>query len=564
MERVWAFYRRSTNKQELSIDGQQKECRAFAAARGWEIVREFIPARGYASGMSIDRDPEFLEMARLAELGRHGVSRLITYDVSRFGRLNPEDKFGWEWHFKRHGIRVTYVRDDFKNDGSLGDGLAKFLKHSEAYEYSRKLSEVTLRGAKSHAALGHSTGGRAPYGYDRLLIDGAGNPIRILQRHEWKESKLQRIVWAPSPSQRAIVEEMFETFSKGVGVRRIVQDLNQRKIPPPGGRFWHQGIVRYILKNRAYLGERIYNKRSYKAYRRGEKGDLFNPRTEWVTFPGAHEPIISQELFNKVQGQFKTWKMRVAGVHRRPYLLTGIGVCGRCGYKLTGRPSRNNRGYGPLIYDCSGYARSGTSVCQSLHLPTEQLDSIVLGSVRERLREPSFRQEVEETLAIVYDEQFGSGAERRVVELEDEISRVGQEIERFVDAVRGGSFSPALAKALQDAEDRLTELRGQLKDEQAKLGARTSPQMLIQRILGLADDFDRLWAKCATPEGRKVFIQAFVHQVNIQREGARMDADCWLYKIPSIKMARDSELGITDHLKISCVTDEFHTVDLRG
>jgi site-specific DNA recombinase len=312
-----------------------------------------------------------------------------------------------------------------------------------------------------------------------------------------------------------------------------------------------------LLKSLFYLSKSQWEHGS-------EKGNLFNPKAEWITVAGAHEPIISQDLFDKVQGQFKTWKMRVGGVLRRPYLLTGIAICGRCGYKLTGRPSHNSRGYGSRIYDCSGYARIGTSACQSLHLPTEQLDSIVLGSVRERLRERSFQDEVKETMAIVYEEQFGSGAERRVDELENQIAEVEREIERFVNAVRGGSFSPALAKALQDVEDRQVDLRSQLKNEQAKLGAQTSPQMLIGRILGLADDFDRMWDRCATPEGRKEFIQAFVHQVNIQREGPRMDADCWHYKIPAIKMARDPNYGIPSQLKISCVTDKFHTVDLRG
>ena len=54
MSHVWAFYRRSTDKQELSISDQRRECQAFAAAHGWEIVREFIPSKGYASGLTID------------------------------------------------------------------------------------------------------------------------------------------------------------------------------------------------------------------------------------------------------------------------------------------------------------------------------------------------------------------------------------------------------------------------------------------------------------------------------------------------------------------------------
>jgi len=73
-----------------------------------------------------------------------------------------DEKIYWEQRFKKHGgIQIIYVHGDFKNDGSLSDTLLKVVKHAEAHEYSMKLSEVTLRGAKSHAALGHSAGGAA-------------------------------------------------------------------------------------------------------------------------------------------------------------------------------------------------------------------------------------------------------------------------------------------------------------------------------------------------------------------------------------------------------------------
>ncbi len=95
MSHVWAFYRRSTDKQELSISDQRRECQAFAAAHGWEIVREFIPSKGYASGLTIDRDSTFLEMIRMAEAGGHGIQYLLVYDTSRFGRLAAKRKIFW-------------------------------------------------------------------------------------------------------------------------------------------------------------------------------------------------------------------------------------------------------------------------------------------------------------------------------------------------------------------------------------------------------------------------------------------------------------------------------------
>src|SRR5712692_8360542 len=427
MDQAWAFYRRSTNLQELSIEDQRRECETFASARGWKIVREFVPSRGYASGMSIDRDATFLEMIASAEQGRHSARYLLAYDVSRFGRLPAKLKIYYEQHFLRFGIRVVYVKDDFRNDGTIGDDITQLVKHSEAHQYSVKLSELVLRGCKSHAALGHSTGGKAPYGYDRQLVDASGSPVKILSKGEHKADKLQRVIWSVSPSDAPIIREVFETYAAGTGINTIVHSLNVRKVPPPRGLHWGKSIVRFLLRNRAYLGERIYNKRSYKGYRRGEKGDLFNPMSEWVSAKEAHEAIISLELFDRAQVRLGTWRTRVGGAQRRPYMLSGLCVCGRCGYKLVGQRKTNSRGYGGAYYACSGYIRCGRSVCSSLFLPVEQLERIVVQAIRDNLSDPSWKSEVKETLAHMLDAEFGAGAENRIEEIRAEIARLGRE-----------------------------------------------------------------------------------------------------------------------------------------
>jgi DNA invertase Pin-like site-specific DNA recombinase len=326
MENAWAFYRRSTDKQELSTEDQRRDCRAFATARGWQIVREFEPQLGYGSGLTIDRDPAFLEMVRVAEQEPHGAKYLVVYDVSRFGRLVTEEKIYWEQRLKKQGhIQIVYVHEDFKNDGSLGDMLLKVVKHSEAHQSSLKLSEVTLRGAKSHAALGHSAGGAAPFGYDRLEIDPAGNPVRVMnQSSDWKSNKLNRVVWTPSPTEAPVVRWIFETYEKGTGLNLIVQQINAQKTPAPRGGYWSKTMVHYLLRNRAYLGERIYNKRSYKAYRRGEKAGLANPKETWVLKENAHKPIIERDLFERVHAILKTKVITMGRTFHRPYLLTAL------------------------------------------------------------------------------------------------------------------------------------------------------------------------------------------------------------------------------------------------
>ena len=534
MEIAWAFYRRSTNRQELSIEDQRRDCRAFAEARGWQIIREFIPAKGYASGLSIERDPTFKEMVRLAEAGHHGVQKLLVYDVSRFGRLVTDEKIYWEQRFKKHGgIQIIYVHGDIKNDGSLSDTLLKVVKHAEAHEYSMKLSEVTLRGAKSHSALGHSAGGSAPHGYDRLEIDPAGNPVRVMDKSsDWKSNKLHRVVWTPSPTKAPVVRSIFETYEQGTGLNLIVQKLNSDKTPAPRGAYWSKTMVHYLLRNRAYIGERIYNRRSYKAYRRGEKTQLANPRETWIVKENAHEPIIDRGLFERVQAIRQSKVVTIGRTFQRPYLLTGLARCANCGYRMIGHPSKGN-GHSYLTYTCSGYLRIGKSICRSVHILTEALETEVVRSIVEHLSSPEWREEVRETLDLMVEEEFGENAQNRADEMQEQLAAVQRQIANMIDAIKtSGRLSEAMNQALAGLETQRDSIRATLAEVEKRANKRIGAATLAEKIMAYSGDFANTWKEGLAVEERKELLRCYVHQININHSPTSVQAEIWLYKVP--------------------------------
>lgn len=534
MEKAWAFYRRSTDKQELSIEDQRRECRAFAASRGWQIIREFEPAKGYGSGLTIDRDPAFQEMVRLAECGNHGVQHLVVYDVSRFGRLQQEDKIYWERRIKKQGgIDIVYVKDEFKNDGSIGDTLLKVVKHSEAHQYSLKLSEVTLRGAKSHAALGHSAGGAAPFGYSRLEIDPAGNRVRVMNRkNDWKSNKLHRVIWTPSVTEAPIVRWIFETYEKGTGLNLIVNQLNDQKQPAPRGPYWSKTMVHYLIKNRVYIGERIYNRRSYKAYRRGEKASLSNPKEAWVVKVDAHEPIIDRDLFERVQAM-RTSKITTIGrTFHRPYLLTGLLRCANCGYRMIGQPTMGN-GHRYLSYTCSGYLRIGKSVCRSVHVLSEPFEQQILDAIRAHVSSGDWKGMVRETLEGVVKEEFGIGAEDRADGLERQLDEVNRQIANMIEVIKNsGRLSEAMNKELADLEAQRNSVREKLADARRSLHQRLGAEVLADKVMTYFGNLDRLWHEGLNVEEKKDLLRCYVHQVNISHSSTSIQAEIWLYKVP--------------------------------
>jgi DNA invertase Pin-like site-specific DNA recombinase len=534
MERAWAFYRRSTDKQELSIEDQRREVVAYAAKRGWQIVREFEPRLGFGSGLTIDRDAAFLEMVRISEQEPHGVRYLVVYDVSRFGRLQTEEKIYWEQRFKKHGgIQIVYVHGDFKNDGSLGDTLLKVVKHAEAHEYSMKLSEVTLRGAKSHSLLGHSAGGAAPFGYDRLEIDAAGQPVRVMnQTNDWKSSKMHRVIWTPSPLKAPIVRWIFEIYDQGTGLNLISQKLNAQKTPAPRSQYWSKSMVHYLLRNRAYLGERIYNRRSFKAYRRGEKASFSNPKDSWIVKENAHEPIVDRELFERVQAIRKTKIITIGRTFHRPYLLTGIARCANCGYRMIGQPSHGN-GHKYLTYTCSGYLRIGKSVCRSVHVLTESLEQEVLQSIRAHLSSPAWKEKVRETLEVMIKDEFGEGAQGRVEELQRQLAEMSGQIANIVEVIKSsGRLSEAMNQALADLETQREAARTALGEAEKQASKRIGAATLAEKIMAYSGCFDRIWNDGLNVEERKELLRCYVHQVNVRHSPTSVEAEIWLYKIP--------------------------------
>ncbi len=532
--KAWTFYRRSTNKQEVSLDDQKKECEKFAADNKFSIVREFIPERTYASGVSIERDSAFQEMVRLAESRNHGVSFLIVYDVSRFGRLNSEAKIYWEQHFKRHGISVVYVKDDFKNDGSLGDTILKVAKHDQAHQYSVRLSQDTLRGSKTHAALGRSCGGRAPYGYDRLLVDAAGNSIKKLNPGEHKADKLQHVKWVKGDSEKIdVVKRIFNLFDRGIGLWTITDTLNCEKIPSPKNGTWGKSMVREILKNRAYIGDRVYNQRNFHE-RRWNGGQIRNkPKEDLIICENAHEPLIDKELFFRVQSRFKTRKLGQGRIYHSPYLLSGLMRCVRCNHNYQGAARVHKTSRTPY-YICGGYHSGGQYVCKSYSIKTDYIEKFVVSEIKEFVSQHNcierLRQYIKEALNARHDPEISGNRQeaisKKILETETEIANI-------INAIKSGMISDSLKRELSDLETKKKSLEQAMEESRQECKRNQvysdgSPEKILAHLQNL----DQV-ISTGNVEERKALIRAFLHHGEVDPE--KMKIDFHFFKFPLIE-----------------------------
>lgn len=538
MERAWTFYRRSTDKQELSIEDQRRECRAFAAAQGWTIVREFQPPKGFASGQTIDRDPVFKEMLTLADRPGHGIRRLVVYDVSRFGRLPPKRKIYYQEHLAMRGIQVVYVKDGFRDDGSIGDDITQMVKHSEAHQYSLKLSEVTLRGSKSHAALGHSTGGKAPYGYDRMLVDAQGKSVGILKRGERKATKDLHVIWTPSPTQAPIIRMIFQKATQGLGLLRLVQYLNAQRIAPPVAALWGKSIVRHILRNRAYVGDRIYNRTNCKARRRGESAPFIKQGSEWIIKPGAHKPLISQELFDRVQARQRVHRFGVGRTYGRPYLLTGLGRC-HCGSNLVGSWRRDRHENKVRGYICGAYSRMGKSGCRYFFIPASEVEDLALAAIRSQFQMPGWKKQCR----TVMERIIGEGThEIGITALRRQQKDVYRQIENLTVAIAAHGYSLAMGESLKTLELQRETLQASILDVEAR-GRHPRQENVVDRVLAMAGEFEERFEECVTTDEKKGLLKQFIYGMNIDLPAdAPPVATYHVYRFPGMQTALDDSI----------------------
>ena len=87
LDRACLYLRRSTDDQAQSIDRQRGQTTAYAAARGYRVIREYTD-EGIA-GDVFDRRPDFQEM--LAAAGRGEFEVIVVDEPSRLSRQNPID-----------------------------------------------------------------------------------------------------------------------------------------------------------------------------------------------------------------------------------------------------------------------------------------------------------------------------------------------------------------------------------------------------------------------------------------------------------------------------------------
>ncbi|MCI8728680.1 MAG: recombinase family protein [Clostridia bacterium] len=358
--------------ESLSIDNQRMILRKYAEENGFEIYGEYIDDG--VSGTTFDRP----EVQRLLDDAKTGViNTIIVKDLSRFGRNYIEVGQYLDYVFPAFGIRFIAIQDNVDTANRESNAMEMMPIMNVFNEWHAANTSKKIRAVRqSNAKAGIYSAKKASYGY----VKGAD------------KKRTPTIDEETAP----VVRRIFEMYASGISPKNIADILNAEDIPSPGRyayeklghkgrpnemRLWCEITIRAMLNNIIYIGHLPMLQEttvSYKNHKRQAK-DM----SDWVITYNNHEPIISQELWDKVHERMKSVaqgrKTRTGFVHP----LSGFLVCADCGAKLkmSGTYSHNKKEY-RYHFDCGYHLRYGKTLCFSHYIQARVLEKIILDDIR--------------------------------------------------------------------------------------------------------------------------------------------------------------------------------------
>lgn len=395
------YARYSCDRQtEQSIEGQLRECKAFAASEGINIIGEYIDRA--ISGTTANR-PEFQRM--IADSKYKTFQAVIVYKLDRFAR-NRYDSAMYKSKLKANGVRVLSAKEHI-TDSPEGIILEGLLEAMNEY-YSAELSQKIKRGMRENAIKGKTTGGNVALGY-RI---GADKQMEI------------------DPAGAALVRRIFTSYDSGMTFTEICDDLNHAGYTTSRGKQFRIDTISRILANQRYTG-------------------TFQCAGEDAHCP----PIIEPELFRSVQERLTESRHK----HRHTqsphdYVLTGKAICGTCGRRLTGRAgtSKTDKRY---YYYCCPNKCCGW-------LPAAELEHAVLDAIAQYTTPEACEQIANATYALyqqsTHENADLTAAQRRLQETE-------KKLENAVNAVLNGITSAALQATMQQLEQQKVALETEVR-----------------------------------------------------------------------------------------------------
>ena len=382
-ELITALYCRLSVEDIKDEDGKKKkkdkEDESNSISNQKQILLDYCKKHGYTntmffvddgiSGTSFDRN-DFNRMQRMVEEGK--ICRIIVKDLSRFGREQVEA--GRLTQIVYPSLGVTFISIQENINSSTGEGMEMLPFYNIFNEWYAAQTSKKIRAVwQSKADNGKRVSPVVPYGY--------------------KKDETDKEKWLIDEPAAEIVKKIYSLCLAGRGPLQIAKQLEREKVLVPTAYFesvgrktrnatpldpyaWHPSAVVGILENRQYTGCAVNFKTttvSYKVHTR-----IINPVEDYQIIPNMQEPIISEDIWLRVQELRKNRRRNTAT--GRASLFSGLVYCPDCGSKLHFCASKSLR-RDQEFFRCANY-KNGRGSCKIHFIRDVVLEKVVLEAVR--------------------------------------------------------------------------------------------------------------------------------------------------------------------------------------
>ena len=401
---IYARYS-SDNQREESIEGQIRECTAYAEKNGITVVKHYIDR---AISAKTDNRPQFQQMIKDSE--RKLFDIVLVWKLDRFAR-NRFDSARYKMQLKKNGVKLMSATEII-SDGPEGIILESVLEGYAEY-YSADLAEKVVRGQTENVLKGRCNGGRGTFGYTldaerRFHIDPVTSPF---------------------------VLEAFKRYKEGATMKEIRDWMNLEGVKNPVGGAITYNSVEHMLKNRRYIGELKFRD---------------------IVVPDAIPPLVPMELFEEVQ--VKISKNKKAPARRKAeedYLLTTKLFCGHCGALMFGESGTSHTGDVHRYYKCA--AAKKRKSCNKKTVRKQWLEDLVINETMKLIQDDEV---IDSLVAAVMELQNRESTSLPLYEKQLRETETG--IQNMLNAIQAGILTSS-------TKERLEALEAQKKDLETKI-----------------------------------------------------------------------------------------------
>lgn len=433
-KRAVLYLRVSTQEQATegySLAAQEQNGREQAARMGYEIVQVY--ADEGKSGKSTKHRFAYQQMMEDAKDGKFEL--LIIWKLTRLSR-NMMDTLQTVEELLKHNIELYSISERFDITTAMGKMMLQMLGTFAEFERNQ-ISENVQMTMKSLVRDQERYAGGRRLGYVSGL-DVDGNKQLIIEEEEAK-----------------IVRLIYSKYLEGMGYRHIANHLNRQGYRTVKSNEFSSVAVRDILKNKIYGGYIEYARyEDWDTKRRRGKND--NP----IIVKGHHEPIIDEEMYQKVQDNLKQRSVNPQWNQTGQNVLTGLLKCPKCGSAMAASNVTNTLKGGVKkrirYYSCSEFRNKGASVCSANSIRADFAEKFVAERFKELIQLPEVIEQ------LVYDmnhelEEQTKPLEQELAVLLSEKERVSEKLLKWQESIMK---DPELVEMLKE---HILELQQQIQ-----------------------------------------------------------------------------------------------------